>query len=271
MLAYHAKTSLKDHYLAAAEFHAWTDHYQQGLYFDPQNLRGCAVGCWSQDPYGGHERLAQEMGVPEELLRLADQLFEALPEGRYQLWPHRFAQAIPVGADLGGVRGRFLKWLLFDEQWGLSTLAKMGEVGSVLRDMKTYFDWESEGLLLSDGLEADLQRAVAAMIEQFKAWKQWDEYAKPETRASRALVKVWDARHGGARTLAEAAWSCRAAWAAQDAFTTAMTEALLQMLGKAPVLVEVAVAMPARTPTKARRAVRPAPKARAKAGPKKRR
>lgn len=267
MLAYHAKTDLKDHYLAAAEFHAWSDRYQQGLYFDPQNLRGCAVGCWSKDPFGGHERLAQEMGVPEELLRLADQLFEALPDGRYQTWPQRFAQAIPVGSDLGGVRGRFLKWLLFDEQWGLSTLAKMGDVGSVLRDMKTYFDWEAEGLMLSHTLEADLQRAVAAMIEQFKEWKQWDEYAKPETRASRALVKVWDARHGGARTLAEAAWSCRAAWAAQEAFTTAVTEALLLMLDRSPVLVEVSAA----PVPKAGRAARPAPKVKPKSGGKKRR
>ena len=28
MLAYHSKPILKEHYLDAAEFHAWTDRYQ---------------------------------------------------------------------------------------------------------------------------------------------------------------------------------------------------------------------------------------------------
>lgn len=240
MLAYHAKPSLKDHYISAAEFHAWTDRYQQGLYFDPEQQRGCAVGCWTKDPFGGHAALAREMGVPEDVLRLADQVFEALGEGEYQAWPLRFAQAIRPGTDLGSVRGRFLKWLLFDAVWGLSTLAKLGDAGPVLWDMKDYFDWDAEGLLLSDDLELRLNASVAALVEQFKTWHQWDEFAKPETRASRALIKVWEARHGGPRSLAEAAWACRAAWAASPAFSTAMGEALLGILAKAPVLVEVA-------------------------------
>jgi hypothetical protein len=256
MLAYHNKQSVKDHYLAAAEFHAWTDQYQQGVYFDPKNLRGCAVGCWTHDPMGGHAALEAEMGIPEELLRLADQLFESLPEGEYQRWPYRFAAAIVPGADLGGVRARFLQWLLFDKTWGLSTLARLGDVGPVLRDMKAYFDWQAEGLEPSTPLEAQLQVSVAELIEKFKDWHQWDEYAKPETRASRALIKVWEARHGGQRSLAEAAWSCRAAWAAQEAFTAAMTEATLRMLAKAPVMVAKAGALPAK-----RAAARPAKKA----------
>ena len=239
MLAYHAKLSLKAHYLDAAEFHAWTDRYQQGLYFDPQNLRGCAVGCWSKDPFGGHARLSQEMGVPEELLRLADQLFEALPDGQFQTWPRRFAEAIPPGADLGGVRSRFLQWLLFDQQWGLAALAKMGKVGPVLADMRTFFDWEAEGIELSQYLELTLKESVAELIDQFKAWHHWDDFAKPETRASRALIKVWEARIPGPRQAAEAAWACRAAWAASPAFSQAMAEALLGMIAKAPVLVEI--------------------------------
>jgi hypothetical protein len=238
MLAYHAKPHLKEHYLDSAEFHAWTDRYQQGLYFDPQNLRGCAVGCWSKDPFGGHERLALEMGVPEDLLRLADELFEALPCGLFQSWPRRFAAAIPAGADLGGVRSRFLQWLLFDRRWGLVALAKMSSMGPVLKDMKTFFDWEAEGIELSHYLEMALQEVVADLIENFKAWHHWDDFAKPETRASRALVKVWEARQPGARQVAEAAWACRAAWVARQDFSEAMSEALLDMIRKSPVLVQ---------------------------------
>ncbi len=78
LLAYHAMPGLKLHYLRKAEFHEWTDSFEKGLYWDPKQRRGCAVGCWSHDPFGGHAALAKAMGVPEELLRLADGIFEAL-------------------------------------------------------------------------------------------------------------------------------------------------------------------------------------------------
>ena len=41
---------------------------------------------------------------------------------------------------LGPTAINFLQWLLFDPQWGPAALSKMGNVGPVLQDMKTYFD-----------------------------------------------------------------------------------------------------------------------------------
>jgi hypothetical protein len=178
------------------------------------------------------------MGVPEELLRLADQIFEALPEGAYQNWPERFAQALPVGADLGGVRAVFLKWLLFDPRWGLCALAPLGNFDSIFRDIRSYFDWEAQGLLLSRPLERILQEEVDDLLLQFKAWRDWDIFLRPEVRASRALAKVWAARKGTPQSLAEAAWICRAAWVANEAFAPAAAAALLEMLRRCPVLVE---------------------------------
>ncbi|HXC63997.1 MAG TPA: hypothetical protein VNZ67_06540, partial [bacterium] len=153
LLAYHADPALKHHYLAKAEFHQWTDAFAKGVYWDPELRRGCAVGCWSQDSQGGHAALAQAMGVPEELLRLADGLFEALPEAAFKSWPARFAEAIPSGADLGGVWAQMLRWMLFDPAWGLAALGRRHGPDSVFGDVETYFDWRTEGLEVPRALE----------------------------------------------------------------------------------------------------------------------
>jgi hypothetical protein len=96
--------------------------------------------------------------------------------------------------------------------------------------MRAYFDWDAEGLELSRPLESSLQASVAGLLENFKVWHLWDDYARPEVRASRAVAKVWEARQPGPRQLAEAAWACRAAWSASDAFSLAVSDALLEFL-----------------------------------------
>jgi hypothetical protein len=237
LLAYHGRAQLKEHYLGKAEFHEWADAFEKGLYWDPQRRRGCAVGCWSHDPYGGHGALAQAMGVPEALLRLADGLFEALPDPDYKGWPGRFAQAVEPGADLGGVWAQLLQWLLFDPQWGLAALGRRGGAEPVFDDVEAYFDWKAEGLAVPPALEQGLDQAIDAMVGALSRWKAWDDYAREDTRARKALTTLWRARANGPRDLDQAAWACRAAWAAQPAYTQAQAEALLGFLADAPSLV----------------------------------
>ena len=238
LLAYRGRAALKAHYLGKAEFHEWIDAFEKGLYWDPQQRRGCAVGCWSHDPYGGHAGLAAAMGVPEELLRLADGLFEALPDPDFKRWPGRFAEAMEPGADLGGVWAQLLQWLLFDPQWGLAALSRRGGQEAVFGDVEAYFDWKAEGLDVPPLLERGLDQAIDGMVGALSQWKAWDEFARDDVRARQALTTVWKARHHGARELDQAAWACRAAWSASDAYAMAQAQALLGFLAEAPVMIE---------------------------------
>jgi len=234
--AYHSDQGLKQHYLAKAEFHEWTDAFSKGLYWDPERRRGCAVGCWTQNPYGGHQDLAQSMGVPEELLRLADGLFEALPEAECRRWPGRFADAMAPGSDLGGVWAQFLQWLLFDPRWGLAALGRRGGVEPVFLEVEAYFDWKAEGLDIPPLMERSLDAAIQGMVEALSRWRLWEDFAREDLRARKALTTVWQARHNAPRELDQAAWACRSAWATQERYTLAQAEVLLEFLRNAPVL-----------------------------------
>lgn len=238
LLAYHAMPGLKLHYLRKAEFHEWTDSFEKGLYWDPKQRRGCAVGCWSHDPFGGHAALAKAMGVPEELLRLADGIFEALPEAEFRHWPHRFAAAIEPGADLGSVWAHFLQWLLFDPAWGLAALSRRRGREAVFEEVEAYFDWQAEGLSVPKKLEQSLDAEVGVMVDALTRWQSWDEFAKEDVRARRALTHVWKARVNEPRDLDQAAWACRAAWSASERYIQAQSLALLALLAEAPVMVE---------------------------------
>jgi hypothetical protein len=236
LLAYHAMPGSKLHYLRKAEFHEWTDSFEKGLYWDPSQRRGCAVGCWSHDPYGGHGALAKAMGVPEELLRLADGIFEALPEDEFRHWPHRFAAAIEPGADLGSVWALFLQWLLFDATWGLAALSRRRGREAVFDEVEAYFDWQAEGLSVPASLEQSLDVEVGTMVDALTHWQSWDEFAKEDVRARRALTHVWKARLNEPRDLDQAAWACRAAWSASERYVQAQAQALLALLAEAPKL-----------------------------------
>jgi hypothetical protein len=236
MKAYQGMPGVKLHFLRKAEFHEWTDAFEKGVYWDGEARKGCAVGCWSEDPYGGHAALSKAMGVPEALLRLADGLFEALPDGDFQRWPRQFASAIEPGADLGSVWALFLQWLLFDPGWGLAALSRRQGREPVFDQVETYFDWQAEGLAVPGRLEADLDAQVNEMVEALQHWQNWDEFAKADTRARRALTQVWKARGNGPRDLEQAAWACRAAWSASERYTQAQRDELLRLLEEAPVL-----------------------------------
>ena len=238
LLAFHDMPGLKLHYLRKAEFHEWTDAFEKGLYWDPAQRRGCAVGCWSHDPYGGHAALAKAMGVPQELLRLADGLFEALPEDQFRHWPHRFAAAIVPGADLGSVWALYLQWLLFDPVWGLAALSRRRGREAVFDEVEAYFDWQAEGLKVPPSLERDLDAQVGVMVDALTQWQHWDEWAKEDVRARRALTHVWKARLNEPSDLDQAAWACRAAWSASERYVQAQAQVLLDLLADAPVMVE---------------------------------
>ena len=118
--AYLNDSTKKDFYLNRVRKHREADELIQGTGWD--NGRGCAVGCTLEEY--NHSKYPTLLGVPEELARLQDRIFEALPRADALAFPESFLGAIPVGADLHLVWPKIALWVLTDEQHGVSRLVQ---------------------------------------------------------------------------------------------------------------------------------------------------
>jgi hypothetical protein len=102
--AFHNDPSVKEKYLARVNAHMAADNLIRGVGWE--NGRGCAVGC-TLEAYE-HDRYETELGIPEWLARLEDQIFEGMSEEKSRTWPRDFLSAIPIGASLEKIKGPFL-------------------------------------------------------------------------------------------------------------------------------------------------------------------
>ena len=157
-LSYQNDPSLKSRFCAHVERHRQLDMLHQGSYgeapdergFPGPKWRGCAVACSlrSLDEIDGavlkhtnndHAGLAKRLGIPLVLACLEDQIFEGLPAEPAQLWPTRFAQAIPIGRDLSMVWPRLAHWLLVDEAQGVIRFANTDQTRDSIRAVAALF------------------------------------------------------------------------------------------------------------------------------------
>lgn len=104
MLSYHNDPAVKAKYVSRFAAHRAADEVIQGTGFG--NGRGCFVGC-TLDRYE-HRGFPLELGWPEWLARLADKIFEGMPEEDAPQFGTNLLAAVPVGVDLEPVRHRFL-------------------------------------------------------------------------------------------------------------------------------------------------------------------
>jgi hypothetical protein len=131
-----------------------------------------------------------------------------------------------------------LRWMLFDPGWGLAALGRRHGPDAVFGEVEAYFDWKTEGLAVPRDLELGLARSIDQMVQALSGWRPWDDFARADVRAHQALTAVWQARANQPRSLDQAAWACRAAWAASEPYSLAQSEALLEALMEAPLLIE---------------------------------
>ena len=154
-LSYQNDPSLKSRFCAHVERHRQLDMVVQGTYGEDDHdgegkWRGCAVACSlrSLDEISGaklrqhngnHTDLAKRLGIPLVLAYLEDQIFEGLPAESAQMWPTRFAQAIPIGRDLSMVWPRLAHWLLVDEAQGVIRFANTDRTRDSIRAVAALF------------------------------------------------------------------------------------------------------------------------------------
>ena len=98
MLTYHNDPNLKAQVLAELAAHREADQIVQGDYWS--DGKGCAVGCLTHDPTGGHDQYPIRWGIPEWFAHLEDRVFEGLDPDEARLWPERVMASIPVGVEI---------------------------------------------------------------------------------------------------------------------------------------------------------------------------
>lgn len=108
MLTFHNDPQIKEKYLTRLKTHATADEIIQGTGWE--NGKGCAIGCTLENY--DHKAFETELGVPEWLARLEDQIFEGLPNSDAKKFAVDFLEAVPVGVELERVKWGFLVFVL---------------------------------------------------------------------------------------------------------------------------------------------------------------
>jgi hypothetical protein len=230
LLAYHGDPATKEKYIARVRAHRAAERLVQGRTWQgPRGSeKGCAIGC-TLEAYD-HHRYPIELGVPVELARLEDRIFEGLDVETAMAWPERFLSAIRPGADLSGVWPKFAIWLL-EVMCAKSDAAK--PVASLYRRRL-----EGSEPTRADWLAARDSARVVRDAAYTRRNKIWDDYYAARRRAAASRPEAVAAAE--AAVVAEAAVAA-AAVAVAVAEAEAEAEAVAEAVAAAAA-VAVAVA-----------------------------
>ena len=184
--------------------------------------KGCAVGCLTHDPEGGHGKFPELFGLPEQFARLIDSVFEGLPSDVAKEWPLRVIEAVPAGAVLDQTFFDGLAVVRLHRVLSLQDLWAAGDRELVVPAI--------EGVILAletgEGLaeaQSAARSAAASAAEDEAASAAWyaARYAAADAAWPAAESAAADASRYAARDATRnAAWS-----AAQDAARSAARSA----------------------------------------------
>ena len=106
MLSYHNEPELKQATVADAKQHQLEDRFIQGTYWNAEKEKGCSMGCLvhcNNEQGEIYDLVSRSFGLPLQLVRLQEWVFENTEKDYAMAWTTRFTEAIPVGVDLSGV------------------------------------------------------------------------------------------------------------------------------------------------------------------------
>ncbi len=173
--------------------HVAADSIAQRFYWDERSKRGCFIGCLahSDDP-GINE---QTYGLPVMVQRIAESIFEALPEDEAKAFFAALPDAVGCdGKDLSKVGWQFLA-------------AELRALPAQTAEIQVVIDPVIAGMdLLASGQEWAAGTAVAAA---------WAAAGTAVAAAWAAAAAAWAAADAADAAYAAAAWA--AAWAVADA------------------------------------------------------
>jgi hypothetical protein len=199
--------------------HVAADSIAQGVYWDEGNKRGCFIGCLahSNDP----EINEQTYGLPIMVQRIAESIFEALPDDEAKA----FFAALPDAVSCDGKDLRKVGWQFLAAE--LRALpAQTAEIQVVIDPVIAGIDLLASGQEWADAANAAATAAVAAAAAAVAA-----AAVAVATDAANAAAAVATAAANAAAAAANAA-----AWAARAAARRRQRDTLLALISQAPVL-----------------------------------
>ena len=196
--------------------HYEADEITQGHYW--KHGKGCAVGCLTHDPRGGHEKFPELFGLPEQFARLIDAVFEGLPSDVAKDWPLHVIEAVPTGAVLdqtffdGLAIARLHRVLSLQDSWAATDRERVvSSVEGVILALETGEGFDEARLAALSAASSASREAVrpAASAEYAARSASWsaarDSVLFTAAAASAATSAAEYAATSAARTAATAA------------------------------------------------------------------
>lgn len=143
LLAYHGKPEIKDFYKSRMDKHIKMDELIKGTYFEEG--KGCFVGCTLHS--SNHDDFEKELGIPVEIARISDTIFEGLSVEESKKFSSEFHDQIKVGADLSMVWPKFSLAILNDKEKGCINFAEEGKDRDFVQGViELYLEWVRTGI-----------------------------------------------------------------------------------------------------------------------------
>ena len=178
LTAFHGSQEVKDKYITRMKQHMAQDQLLQGIGFDKETKKGCAVGC-TLDEYN-HEAYVTELGVPIALAYVEDNIFEKLPTEESKTFPLEFLEAIPVGADLDKVYPLFFAWQMIDKKWGIINVLKNEEDKAAIQNLGDLYERLGTGQITFSEFKsadrADLDYLADLADRAYRAYRAYLAY-----------------------------------------------------------------------------------------------
>ena len=130
MNTFYGEQNLKDSLLALTKEHQIADAYIRGTWINKTEpiggtkFKGCFYGCMTQCEDNTLGKASELYGLPLTYVHLTENIYENLPEGEWQTFPHEAIERLPVGVDLTSVMNRFWYRLLMDDDRGAISFTK---------------------------------------------------------------------------------------------------------------------------------------------------
>ncbi len=248
LIAYNGDKKLKASLLKEITKHEKADAILQGTYGKENgHWKGCAVACSLRSlaivngeelvtEYNQHERYETGLGISQIIARLEDRLFEGMTAKDAKTFPRKFAEAVPVGADLSLVPARFMIFCVedtlksFDNEKFPEVVAAVKGVSKLWQDVidgKYKGKDKEQAAARSAGRSAarSAGRSAARSAAWSAAWSAWS------ATWSAAESAAWSAASAAAES---ATWSARSA--ARSAAFKRYADYLLKLLKESPLL-----------------------------------